>query len=574
MVIEPGEVIRDWKGVPVSKVSNVPLYLMSGIILLGWFTLDNLAADEQQSNQQAAADPVANKSLFTLSRETTRVMGPLRKDGTVDYVAALDAMASRGITVENNVAVSLWKIIGPGEILPEHRPEYFKRLGIAPLAVQGNYFITLDQLVQRAVVGKNVSEKQFAELDPQVRRKVFAAREKVWEQFDQAQERPWTAREFPLLAEWLLVNQESFKLLQQASQCRRYYSPLISTEKGLPMVSVLLPGLGQYRELVRALSIRITMNIGLGKVDEVIADSVTCHRLGRLVGQGWSLIDSLVGIAMDSMACQADVIAAHYGKLPPGKIKVWRQQLQGLTPLPSVVERITIGERFSYLDSAFGMVRVGPAALDQLGGEAGGEKGAFKDIVFKAWFNTVVNWDDVLRLGNQWYDELEVACRKPTYPQRLAAFAEIEQKLVKLGMSTGDPKTLLSSLLARGKGPRTVLGSFVSDILVTMLLPAVGKATIAEDRLVMNNRLVDVALALAAYRQETRQYPVQLEQLVPKYLDKIPEDLFVDKPVRYQRKSRGYVLYSVGPNQEDNKGQRQDADRDDVGFQIPVPIGQ
>ena len=186
MVIEPGEVICDWRGVPVSKVSNVPLYLMSGIILLGWFTLDNLAADEQQANQQAAAEPVANKSLFTLSRETTGVMGPLRKDGTVDYVAALDAIASRGVTVENNAAVALYEIIGPGEILPELRPEYFKRLGIAPLAVRGNYFITLDQLVQRAVVGKNVSEKQFAELDPQVRRKVFSAQEKVWEQFGQA----------------------------------------------------------------------------------------------------------------------------------------------------------------------------------------------------------------------------------------------------------------------------------------------------------------------------------------------------------------------------------------------------
>ncbi|MFP6619053.1 MAG: hypothetical protein VB877_06900, partial [Pirellulaceae bacterium] len=175
---------------------------------------------------------------------------------------------------------------------------------------------------------------------------------------------------------------------------------------------------------------------------------------------------------------------------------------------------------------------------------------------------------------NHWYDELEVAGRKPTYQQRQEAFAKIEQKLVELGMSRKDPKTLLSSILARGKGPRTVLGSFVSDILVTMLLPAVSKATIAEDRLVMNNRLVDVALALAAYRQETRQYPVQLEQLVPKYLAKIPEDLFVGKPVRYRRKAQGYLLYSVGPNQEDNKGQRQDPDRDDVGFQVPIPIDQ
>ena len=558
----------------MSAVSKVPSWLVVGIISLGWFTTANLLADEKQADQQAAAEPAAKKSLFTLSRDTTRVMGPLRKDGTIDYVAALDAMASRGVTAENNAVVSLYEIIGPGEILPELRTEYFKRLGITPLPVQGNYFITLDQLVQRAVVGKNVSEKEFAKLDAQVRRKVFAAQEKVWEQFDQAQGKSWTAREFPLLAEWLLVNQEPLKLLQQASQRRRYYAPLISSEEELPMVSVLLPGLVVYRELARALSIRITMNMGQGKVAEVIADSLTCHRLGRLIGQGPFVIDSLVGIAIDSMACRADVLAAHYGKLPPEKIKAWRQQLQGLTSFPPIVERINVGERFSFLDSAFGIVRVGPSAFDQLAGEAGGEKGAFKGIVFKAWFNTVVDWDDVLRRGNRWYDELVAVARKLTYQQRSEGFVEIDQKLKKAVESVRDPKLLVGSLLTDGKKSGTVMSRVVSNILVSMLLPAVGKATIAEDRLVMNNRLVDVALALAAYRQETRQYPVQLEQLVPEYLDKIPEDLFVGKPVRYQRKSRGYLLYSVGPNQKDNKGQRQDPDRDDVGFQVPIPIDQ
>ena len=131
--------------------------------------------------------------------------------------------------------------------------------------------------------------------------------------------------------------------------------------------------------------------------------------------------------------------------------------------------------------------------------------------------------------------------RKLTYQQRSEGFVEIDQKLEEGRKNpSGIPRMLVGSLLTDGKKSGTVMSRVVSNILVSMLLPAVGKATIAEDRLVMNNRLVDVALALAAYRQETRQYPVQLEQLVPEYLDKIPEDLFVGKPVRYQRKSRGY----------------------------------
>jgi hypothetical protein len=189
--------------------------------------------------------------------------------------------------------------------------------------------------------------------------------------------------------------------------------------------------------------------------------------------------------------------------------------------------------------------------------------------------NTLSDWDDVLRRGNRWYDELVVAGRKPTYQQRVKAFAELDQKLQETAASAKDPKVLLGSLLTRGKRPGTVFNDIMSDILVSLLLPGVTKATLAEDRLVMNNRLVDVAFGLSAYRQETRQYPVQLEQLVPKYLAKIPEDLFVGKPVRYQRKARGYLLYSVGPNQKDNGGRRENQDwsetLDDIGFQVPLP---
>ena len=550
----------------MSAVRKVAIYLMVSIISLTTFRTADVLADEKQAKEQ--------KPLFTLSKQTTYVSGPLRKDGTVDYVAALEAIARRGVTVENNAAVSLYQVIGPGEIVPELRAEYFKRLGIDPLPIEGNYFVTLDQFVQQAVVGKNVSEQEFVKLDPLVRRRVFAARDKVWEQFDQALGRSWGAREFPLLAEWLQANQEPLKLLQQAVQRTRYYSPLIAGDKEFPMVSVLLPGLSQYRELARALSIRITMNISQGKIDEAIADSVTCHRLGRLVAQGPFLIDSLVGIAIDSLVCQADVMAAHYGKPPVEKIKTWRQQLQGLTPLPSVVERINVGERFSYLDVTFGIVRFGPSALnqlDELGGASEDKKPGFKDIVSKAMLNTMSDWDDVMRRGNRWYDELAVAGRKPTYQERMTAFAEIDQKLAELAKSAADPKKLLLLLVARDKGPGKVLSSLLSDILVSMMLPSVGRATVAEDRLVMNNRLVDVAFGLSAYRQETGQYPVQLEQLVPKYLAKIPEDLFVGKPVRYRRQAQGYLLYSVGPNQKDDGGQWENQELDDIGFQVPLP---
>src|SRR5262245_13901337 len=55
----------------------------------------------------------ARKPRFTVGKETTHVTEPLRKDGTIDYAAALNQRLSRGVTPENNTNVLFWKALGP-----------------------------------------------------------------------------------------------------------------------------------------------------------------------------------------------------------------------------------------------------------------------------------------------------------------------------------------------------------------------------------------------------------------------------------------------------------------------------
>ena len=73
----------------MSAVRILAIYLIVGIISLTAFETADLLADEKQAEEQKQAK--GQKPLFTLSKQTTYVSGPLRKDGTVDYVAALDA---------------------------------------------------------------------------------------------------------------------------------------------------------------------------------------------------------------------------------------------------------------------------------------------------------------------------------------------------------------------------------------------------------------------------------------------------------------------------------------------------
>src|SRR5436190_1459087 len=48
-----------------------------------------------------------NGNAYTIGKETTVVDGPLRKDGTIGYVHAINEILSDGVTKDNNAAILL-----------------------------------------------------------------------------------------------------------------------------------------------------------------------------------------------------------------------------------------------------------------------------------------------------------------------------------------------------------------------------------------------------------------------------------------------------------------------------------
>ena len=81
-------------------------------------------------SQQQPARPKKPRVLVTISKETTYLTEPLRADGYVDYLAAVNQRCQAGVTPENNAAVLFWRAVGPKEIRPEYRDKYFQMLGI------------------------------------------------------------------------------------------------------------------------------------------------------------------------------------------------------------------------------------------------------------------------------------------------------------------------------------------------------------------------------------------------------------------------------------------------------------
>jgi hypothetical protein len=113
----------------------------------------------------------------------------------------------------------------------------------------------------------------------------------------------------------------------------------------------------------------------------------------------------------------------------------------------------------------------------------------------------------------------------------------------------------------------------IGKILISLMLPAVTKVQDANDRTEQMQRNLHIAFALAAYRADNGRYPKQLSELSPKYLPKVPDDLFSGMPLIYKPTDDGYLLYSVGVNETDDEGRWTDDNPrgDDPRIRMPAP---
>lgn len=80
-----------------------------------------------------------------------------------------------------------------------------------------------------------------------------------------------------------------------------------------------------------------------------------------------------------------------------------------------------------------------------------------------------------------------------------------------------------------------------------------------------------VALAAERYRLAHGDWPRELSELVPAYLEKLPADPFDGEPLRYVRHDDGITVYSVGYNRKDDGGSpsvKEDWRTGDIAFTL------
>jgi len=525
------------------------LLVLGLLVLAEWGESSNPArAAEDVSAKQPSVALKKLRPRFTIGKDTTVATGPLDKDGYIDYVAALNQRLVRGATPANNANVLFWKAIGPrpeGALMP---PEFFEWLEIVEPPERGNYYIGL--------------LRYWGGLIPN---------DVLFEQSDRALSQPWTAKEYPHFARWLKANEKPLALFVEGTKRPHYFSPLVParTQEGPgALVASLLPAVQRCREITQTLCTRAMLHLGEGRYDEAWQDLLACHRLGRHVGSGGTLIEGLVGIAIDHIASGTDLIFLAHAKGNPQQLRDCLRDLQQLPPLPSMVETVNLTERFVLLDLLTRIERHGFASLEGIFGNlvAGAADPKVQRILAS------LHWDASLRTVNHWLDRKVDAMSIKERAARQKQLAQIEQELRTLKGKLGDV-TNLRKLLLDGKQSAAARNQLVGDAFSCLLVPAVTRVQQARDRNEQIRRNLHLAFALAVYEREHGRYPKTLAALAPKYLAEVPQDLFSGRALIYRPSGKGYLLYSVGVNGKDEQGRGYDGDPpgDDLSVRMPLP---
>jgi hypothetical protein len=104
------------------------------------------------------------------------------------------------------------------------------------------------------------------------------------------------------------------------------------------------------------------------------------------------------------------------------------------------------------------------------------------------------------------------------------------------------------------------------------LAQVAASASSAEKRQDVARRLLLTDLAVQLFRQEHGEAPPDLNALVPSILKSVPIDPYNDRPLRYQKRGKDGIVYSFGPDRDDDMltktlGQRH-LETDDGDFTI------
>jgi len=496
------------------------------------------------------------KVNITISKETTWITAPLNPDGTVNYVAYLNAKRNKGVTPENNAAVLLLKALGPKALDEDKREAILKALKVGPLPADRQYFIRHYEYAPTVFPGRGDSEE------------AMRAAKRIEKSYEKALNEPILPKDHPELVEWLRTNERPLSLVRAAVKRPRFFLPLVSRSDPPTMQDTLLASsMGGTRGAGKAMLVRAMVSAGRGDAGGAMDDLIAIRRLAGHMGRDGNLIDFLVMTSLDMIASDAVIRLATSGKLPAAQGVRYLRRLQNLPSLPTLTSIMDGAERIPSLDMIIVFAREGlDRGLKHLELTPGQLKSIGLETATDPLPNVELDWDLMLRLANARSDEIIRIGHVRPLAKRRRAFALLRKRIARNwpGVVTREEcevpwefrKEIGQAIDSIGTKDQGKLTKAVFEVFFAAGI--MERLYVLQDRARMQRQLAQVALALAVYKSEHGTYPKTPGGLTPNYLKRIPKDIFTGQPLIYRREAKGYVLSCLGENLKDDRGEPDD----------------
>lgn len=490
--------------------------------------------------------PADGQPLVEVSSETTWLTAPLDSNGDVDYLEAVNIQCSDGVTLENNAFAKLIRVIGPIQDDPELTNQIVERLGIEPLAPSGDYFVEFETwLRNRLQQVKDQKAKEFLEksnadlgsesdLDSEHlggsedwSEDAAPDPEDVLEQFEFAQQFPWSKQQFPEVEEWRKRHEPMLQLIREGVQRSHYYHPLASKQSPKLMNATLHYPL-EIRKLGDLLSVSTMSKISEGDVDGCIDDLNLHFGLAFHVARGPSLVEELVGITIANGARDDVVSLCASGKADALQLKRLAQCLKEAKPIDNCGQRIDLVERLVGLDAAVSMARAN--------GSARGVAPSVEAQV--SMLSQIVAWEETLSTLNGFYGRFKEAAMSKDPDEFQAVYSSLEDEMIENDVWVND-NTLKAGLMGRKSR-----GIWLGRLLGGTLMPGLGVVVKAENETKSKHEMLKILVAASIFKIEKNVSPESLDQLAPEYLDRIPNDPLTGQAFVLKLTDHGLQIHS------------------------------
>ena len=417
--------------------------------------------------------------VLVISKETTRIIGPLTDEGYIDFFKALEERYyPPELATEDNGFRIFVQQFGDGgydrDITPEDRKFYrlqtYEKLGLDPDVPPT---MTLPQSPHEII--ENFVYGQL-----------------------------WSLEQYPMLADWVNEMDEPLDAIAEMIRKPVFFAPYLqspkSFESGKPqlIIAMISPDDQLPRNIGRMFIARATYRAGQGNIDGAIEDKLILHRLGRQMTQKGLLGNYLIGIAIEGMATTIPVNVNSEHPLTKEQIQ---RILEGLDALPPRIPLALAyeSERYMCLSALQTMMR-DPGDLNE-------EIDPNANLVGK-----LVNWNVVFRNMNEVYD----AMQEPPPRKRYNAIMDNIKSLSK------QKWRFFAPLLFPGGTDRVF-----TNLHIALLTPGVEVFDNAVWRMECVDNMQRLVLAVLLYRLENGAMPDEnWAAQIKQYLGDNPEQYF------------------------------------------------